>query len=88
MNPKWTQDEAIAFECAIECINDMHGIIMSQIYDEEEKAHPDQEKIAQLEVRSFALAMERRNLTLKDQKQIARVRKEYGAWIRNYRNQP
>ena len=87
MKSKWTQDEAIAFECARECINDMIGICSSEIADEEEQAHPDQAKIAELEARSFALAMERSNLTLKDKKQIAKVRTEYGAWIRNYRNQ-
>lgn len=87
MKPKWTQDEAIAFECARECINDMIGICSSEIADEEEQEHPNQVKIAEIEARRFALAIERCNLTLKDQKQIARVRKEYGAWIRNYRNQ-
>jgi len=87
MKPLWTQDEAIAFECARECINDMMAICSSEIADEEKQEHPNQEKIAMLEARRFELAMERRKLTLKDKKQIATVRKEYGTWIRNYRSQ-
>lgn len=86
MNPKWTQDEAIAFECAKECITDMIGICSSEIADEEEQPHPDQAKIAELEARMFALAIERRDLTLKDQERIAKVRTEYGTYIRNYRS--
>ncbi len=45
-HPKWTQDEAIAFECARECITDFMGLYYTAIADEEEKPAPNLEKIA------------------------------------------
>lgn len=86
MSPKWTQDEAIAFECARECITDMIGICSSAIFAEKEKAFPDQDQIEKLEARMFELVGERRDLRLKDHDPIAKIRAEYGAYIRAYRN--
>lgn len=86
MQLKWTQDEAIAFECARECITDMIGICSSTIAVQEEKAFPDQGQIEKLEARMFELARERRDLRLKDYDRISKIRAEYGAYIRAYRN--
>lgn len=83
--PKWTQDEAIAFECARECITDLMGIYHTAIADEEEKATPNLEKIAKYEAITMRLAQERANLSLTDHEKIVKIRKEYGARIRTYR---
>ena len=32
---KWTQEQAVAFECARECITDMMGICSTKIAEEE-----------------------------------------------------
>lgn len=84
MQSKWTQDEAIAFECASECITDMIGICSSTIAIEEEKVFPDQDQIEKFEARMFELARERRDLRLNDYDQIVKVRVAY-AYIRDYR---
>lgn len=81
----WTQDEAIAFECARECINDMIGICSSELADEEAKPKLNQTKIAEIEAKMLALAMERHALTLTDQEHIAEIRAKYGTYIRAYR---
>ena len=39
---KWTQEQAVAFECARECITDMMGICSAKIAEEEGKT--DEEK--------------------------------------------
>lgn len=45
---QWTQDEAIAFECACEVITDMMAIQTGQITDESNKAEPDADRVASL----------------------------------------
>jgi len=42
---QWTQDEAIAFECARECITDLMGIQSGLLCEEENKPSPDQASI-------------------------------------------
>lgn len=37
---KWTQDQAIAFECALECITDLMGICSTAIADEVSQPMP------------------------------------------------
>lgn len=86
--PKWTQEEAIAFECARECITDLMGICSTEIADEEESQEPDLKKIYNLEKEMAQLAHERANLTLTDHDHIAAIRTEYGARIRAYRQKP
>jgi hypothetical protein len=80
--PLWTQDEAIAFEVAREAINHVMSICTSEIADEERKPEPDIAIIARLETRLTSLHRERTALRLKDHAEIARIRKEYGAFVR------
>lgn len=82
---KWTQDQAIAFESARECITDMMGIRSGEIAAEEHQAQPDLQKLARLEAELESLARERAELTVADQDRIASVRSIYGAAIRDYR---
>jgi hypothetical protein len=74
---KWTQDEAIAFECARECINHMIAICTGELHE-----NPSAERRAELVAERSRLAGEQRTLRLKDHAEIARIRTEYGAFIR------
>lgn len=82
---EWTQDEAIAFECAREVITDMMAICTGQISDESSKATPDADRLAQLRVDRSKLFYERTALHVADQSDIARIRTNYGAIVRAWR---
>lgn len=73
----WTQEEAIAFECARECITHMMAICSGALHD-----NPSDERRAELVAERNRLAVEQRTLRLKDHAEIARIRTEYGAIIR------
>lgn len=73
----WTQDEAIAFECARECITHMIAICTGELHDD-----PSDERRAELVAERGRLLGEQRTLRLKDHAEIARIRTEYGAAIR------
>lgn len=78
----WTQDEAIAFECARDCITDMIGMRTELMYQEKAKPSPNEEYIATLEKESTALWHERAALSVSSHEDIARIRTVYGAQIR------
>ena len=82
---KWTQNEAVAFECAREVITDLRAIITSQIAEESSKEPPDAERLAMLRAEHSRLFRERAGLHVKDQTTVARVRAEYGARVRSWR---
>lgn len=83
---KWTQDEAIAFECAREVITDMMAIQTSQIAEEASKAAPAADRLVSLRAERSKLAQERATLHVDDQAAVARVRTEYGAIVRAWRS--
>ncbi len=83
--PKWTQDEAIDFECAREVITDLQAILTGQIAEEGGKKHPDAERLAALRAERSRLFRERGGLHVKDHDAIARVLTEYGALVRSWR---
>jgi len=76
--PKWTQDEAIAYECARECIT----ALMAVCTDELHHSNPDPERRAVIVAERSRLAAELRGLHVHDHAEIARIRTEYGALIR------
>jgi len=82
---KWTQTEAVDFECAREVITDLQAILSGLIYDESSKEHPDAERLATLEAERSRLFHERAGLHVKDHDAVARVRAEYGARVRAWR---
>ncbi len=86
--PMWRQEESIAYECAREAITDLSAICTGRIYDERAKQNPDHSLIASLEARITQLFNERRGLTVFNQEEIAKVRREYGAEVRAWRAQP
>ncbi len=84
-HPLWTQDEAIAFECAKEVITDMMAICSTQIDEETRKPQPNQQRLTELKAELFNLGREQITLRGNDQNTIAKIRQEYGAKIRAYR---
>lgn len=83
--PLWTQEESIAYECMREVINDMVGICSHLIAKEKKEDSPDIKRIQQLNEKIAALFKERSGIDLHDSNTIAKVRREYGAKIRAYR---
>ncbi len=83
--PLWTQDEAIAYECARELINDMTSICSRLIADEEKKDVPDLKRIEALDLEISALFEERNAMNWRDKAAIADIRSKYGSKIRAYR---
>ena len=83
---KWTQEQAVAFECARECITDMMGICSAKIAEEEGKTDPDRAVLTELENELTRLARERSSLTITDDERITTVRRQYGEVIRRFRD--
>ncbi len=81
---KWTQDQAIAFESARECIVHLMAICSGQIGELESLAEPDTEAIHAVEQRLSDLASELRTLHLDDTERVSWVRREYGRQVREH----
>lgn len=84
--PLWTQEEAIAYECAREVINDMVGICSYLIAQEEKKVKQNLERIRQLDAKITELFKERSEIDLHDKTTVAKIRAEYGLKVRSYRD--
>ena len=80
--PEWTQEEAIAYECAREAIGELIGIKIGMVRKEADTESPDEELVAKLEEEITRLSRERSSLRLKDHANITRIRSEYGAIVR------
>lgn len=81
----WTQEQAIAFECAREVITDLMAIQTGQIAAEASKNEPDATCIENLRAERSRLAQERSNLHVGDHANVARINDEYGAAVRAWR---
>jgi predicted transcriptional regulator len=79
---QWTQDEAVAYECAREVITHLRAILTSEIADEESKPEPDAVRLKSLRTEWERLFHERANLHVDSHQELARVRREYGARVR------
>lgn len=79
------QEEAVAFECARECITDMMAIYTGRIAEELGKPHPDYQQIEGMRTERSRLARERAELRLHDRAHVARILDEYGAAVRAWR---
>jgi len=82
--PVWSQEEAIAYECARECITHLMAIYSGMIHAEEAKAERDQARLSGWRAARRKLAEERRDLRATDRNNIARIRTEYGALVRSH----
>jgi hypothetical protein len=82
---KWTQDEAINYECAREVITDLMAIQTGEIGEESSKPQPDAGRLVSLRAERSRLFRERAGLRVNDHAAIARVCAEYGAVVRSWR---
>lgn len=80
--PRWTEEESIACECACEAISDMLTIQKTLLSREMENQEPDLSVVENFKNRISELEDERYNLRVKDADKIAKIRREYGAIIR------
>lgn len=78
----WTQDEAIAYESACECIMHLAGIYTEQIHAARSEVPLNQALIDALRARRAALVQERYALHVQDAMQVARIRSVYGVQVR------
>lgn len=85
--PRWSQDQAVAFEAARECLGDAIAICVAGIATEEARACPDASRLAELESELVELTAKRRELKLTDSEAVASVRAIYGALVRGHREQ-
>ncbi|PLX76747.1 MAG: hypothetical protein C0607_03535 [Azoarcus sp.] len=79
------QEEAVAFECARECISDMMSIYTGRIAEEEAKPKPDRQDIEVMRAERSRLARGRAELRLHDRAHITRIMDEYGGAVRAWR---
>lgn len=83
---KWTQEQAIAFESARECITHLIAICSGDIAALESRAGlRDDAAIRTLEQQQNALADDLRGLRLHDTARVNWVRSEYGRQIRDHK---
>lgn len=80
--PLWSQEEAIAYESARECINHLIALYSAEINNQ--KVQVDTEQVGRLKAARGGFAAELRALHVSDQEQVARIREEYGAFIRQH----
>lgn len=76
--PLWTQDSAVAFESARECIGELIAILVGRAASIEAAGRAD----AGLEAEILALAQERDRLSVHDTRRIDEIRRDYGARVR------
>ncbi|MDR2031386.1 MAG: hypothetical protein LBP86_03810 [Azoarcus sp.] len=82
---KWTQSEAIDFECAREVITDLRAILTGQITEEKTKPQPDAARLERLYTERSRLFRERAGLHVRDHAEVARVQAKYGPLVRSWR---
>lgn len=80
--PMWTQDQAIAYEAALEAINDVIAGYSEQIALEEQSGTPNAARIAWLEMRTDQAAAIMESLNVTDTENVRQVLSEYSAIVR------
>lgn len=76
--PRWSQEEAIAFECAREYLSDIMGLYSHKLSDEETRDLPSEDRITWLRAEIARLGELRSQLRVKDHSMVAQVRSAYG----------
>lgn len=80
--PLWTQDQAIAYEAALEAINDVIAGYSEQIAHEDARAMPDASRIAWLDMRIDQATDVMHSLNVTDTENVQQVLSEYSAMVR------
>lgn len=84
---QWTQDQAVAFECARECIVELMAICSAELGNMDGQADVCADRVERQERRLADLAAELRQLHLADADNIERIRRDYGRQVREYRSE-
>lgn len=80
--PKWTQDEAIAYECARDYLSEVLAIYCSELDNEEAREVPRQDRVGWLDAEIERLTKVWRQLRVTDHEAIEEIRAVYGALLR------
>ncbi|WP_206379299.1 hypothetical protein [Sphingobium yanoikuyae] len=80
--PLWTQDQAIAYEAALEAINDVIAGYSEQINFESQRTIPDQARIDWLELRTTQARRVAQSFAVTDDATVAQALMEYSAIVR------
>ena len=83
-NPQWSQDQGIAYEVARDLVNDVTGIIMGYIYNEEGKPEPDLDTISRLEAQASYYLDARDNLVVTDDIAVEKLREECSRFLASW----
>lgn len=85
LTPLWTQDQAIAYEAARDCIREVVAIYLSDLDQLERQANSDFDQIGVLK-RSVEICWHWANeLSVTDDEQVALARREFGKVIEQWR---
>ncbi|WP_323809480.1 hypothetical protein [Sphingobium baderi] len=79
--PLWTQDQAIAYEAALEAINDVIAGYSEQIAVEVSDGAPDAKRIAWLEMRTTQAREVAESLDVTEDATVAQALMEYSAIV-------
>ena len=82
IGPKWTQDQAIAYEAALEAINDVIAGYSEQLAQEQDRAPRNAARIAWLEMRTDQAEATRHALNVADDANVRQTLLEYSAIVR------
>lgn len=77
MTLSWTQEEAIAFVCAKDCITDLIAVLLARQNEASNAA-----EVQALWDRISQLSQERSTLGIHDHEEVARIEQEYGVIVR------
>jgi len=80
--PKWTQEQAIAYEAALEAINDVIAGYSEQIAMEQQRPTPSASRIEWLEMRTDQATAIMDSLNVTDTDNVRQVLTEYSAIVR------
>lgn len=76
---EWSSQEAVAYEAAVEAINEVRALYTGLIAREQTTAQPDEQRIAAWTRERSACAQVTRSLDPADRAQVATVRRDYTA---------
>ncbi|GLV27995.1 hypothetical protein TomTYG75_05190 [Sphingobium sp. TomTYG75] len=79
--PKWSQDQAIAYEVALEAINDVIAGYSEQIDAEYQREAPDRARITWLEMRTTQARRVAESFNVTDDATVDQVLREYSAIV-------
>lgn len=84
--PLWSQEQAIAYEVALEAINDVIAGYSEQIALEQARPTPNAARIAWLEMRTDQAASVHRSLDVRDDANVQQALSEFSAIVRTREN--